>query len=275
MIGQPAKEKMRENKDSSLITYTSLAISFIAIVVITGWITGTESLLTIFPGLPTMKFNTALGFFFAGLALTFLDAFRKGFNLPVQLFSISTMLIGLLTLSQYAFGYSFGIDEFFFVDNISRAVNLPYPGRMSAATATCFLLLGTSLLIFSSSRVRLFALAQYILHLVSLISFISLMGFFYQVPSSAKLPFFSTMAIHTSITFLLISLAASLSRPHLGLVGEATLAANWHSCDSPGLFNDSFQEVRHRIRGIRHFTANNLLSGNLPGFNTENGFHSQ
>ncbi|MEQ9376745.1 MAG: PAS domain S-box protein [Imperialibacter sp.] len=210
---------MRTSKDSSFITYTSLAVNFIAILVITGWIIGFDVLLAIVPGLPTMKFNTALGFLFAGLALTFLDAFRKGFNLPVQLFSISTMLIGLLTLSQYTLGYSFGVDEFFFVDNISRAANLPYPGRMSAATATCFLLLGTSLLFFSSSRVRLFALAQYILHLVSLISFISLMGFFYQVPSSAKLPFFSTMAIHTSITFLLISLAASLSRPHLGLVG--------------------------------------------------------
>ncbi|MEQ8414357.1 MAG: PAS domain S-box protein [Imperialibacter sp.] len=209
---------MRTSKDSSFITYTSLAVNFIAILVVTGWIIGFDVLLAIVPGLPTMKFNTALGFLFAGLALTFLDTFRNGFNLPVQLFSISTLLIGLLTLSQYAFGYSLGIDEFFFVDNISRAANAPYPGRMSAATATCFLLLGTSLLIFSSSRVRLFALAQYILHLVSLLSFISLMGFFYQVPSSAKLPFFSTMAIHTSVTFLLVSLAASLNRPHLGLV---------------------------------------------------------
>ncbi|MEQ9098159.1 MAG: PAS domain S-box protein [Imperialibacter sp.] len=210
---------MRTSKDSSFITYTSLAVNFIAILVITGWITGTESLLKILPGLPTMKFNTALGFLFAGLALTFLDAFRKASNLPVQLFSIATFLIGFTSLLQYAFGYSFGIDEFFFTDSISRTLGRPYPGRMSAATATCFLLLGTSLLIFSSFRMRLFAAAQYILHLVSLLAFISLIGFLYQVPSNAKLPFFSTMAIHTSINFLLISVAASLSQPHLGLVG--------------------------------------------------------
>ncbi|MEQ8531327.1 MAG: hypothetical protein RIB86_05730, partial [Imperialibacter sp.] len=147
---------MRTSKDSSFITYTSLAVNFIAILVITGWITGTESLLKILPGLPTMKFNTALGFLFAGLALTFLDAFRKASNLPVQLFSIATFLIGFTSLLQYAFGYSFGIDEFFFTDSISRTLGRPYPGRMSAATATCFLLLGTSLLIFSSFRMRLF-----------------------------------------------------------------------------------------------------------------------
>ncbi|WP_339810422.1 PAS domain S-box protein [uncultured Imperialibacter sp.] len=209
---------MRTSKDSLFVTYTSLATNLVAILVIAGWITGAESLLTILPGLPTMKFNTAIAFLLTGLALMFLPTSPEKIRIPSQLFSAITLVIALLTLSEYTFNYSMGIDEFFFTDQISRASNSSYPGRMSAATATCFALMAASLLIFASIRGKLLEVAQYLLHVVTILASISLVAFFYNLPVNSRLSFFSSMALHTSVCFMALSFAASIRQPHLGLI---------------------------------------------------------
>jgi len=87
-----------------------------------------------------MKANSAVATMLASVALLL----RKRRVQPVL--SIAVFLIGALTLCEYAWGFNFGIDEFFFRDTNY----IFYPGRISQYTSIGYVLFGLSLLPMNS-----------------------------------------------------------------------------------------------------------------------------
>ena len=204
----------------SAYNYASRVASGIVIVVgisvLLGWLFNISQLTRILPGFATMKANAALAFLFAGLSLGLVHI--KPENRWLDLISKGaaglTALIGLLTLCQYVFGWDLGIDQLLFKDTLD--VETIYPGRMSPVAAVNLSMLGSALLLLDRSQYRwpveAFGLAAL------LTSVFALMGYGYGVPSFYDFYPYSSIAIHTALTFLFLSLGILFSHPEHGLM---------------------------------------------------------
>lgn len=198
------------------VTYISLLICSMVLV---GWILDVETLKCVMQGATAMKFNTAISFLLLNIA--FLMIFRKE-SVCQWIFGLAlvvVMSIGLTTLIQYVFGLDFGFDQLFFKDKHSVAQNLKYPGRMSPAASLCFVLLSAGLYLQGLKAKPYPSIAQYFFHLVTFTGFLALIGYIYRIPIMYKMSTISSMAIHTSVMFIMSSVAASFINPNLGLTG--------------------------------------------------------
>ncbi len=192
---------------------------FIGALVLVGWLTNSTALKSIFTGLATMKANTALAFILSGLSLLLLTGSGVG-KRPLriaQILASTSALIGLLTLSEYLFNWNLGIDQLLFKD---LAGGTSPPGRMAIATALNFLILGLALLILKSRRG--FGIAQFLTLSAAFISMIALIAYIYEVKSLYAVSPYSTMALHTSITFIVLSFSLLFLQPERGLMAIIT-----------------------------------------------------
>ena len=182
-----------------------------------GWIFHIHLLINLLPGFVSMKFNVALAFIFLGTALLITQFQFKKYTVVFIALTTIVILIGTVSLLQDLFHFNAGIDQLFIADKTSVLEKSLYPGRMAANTAFCFILFGLSLLGFCTKNRRSLSLAQYFLHLVTVISALSIVGYLYGVPLFYNFYFDRSMAVHTAILFSSLSVSASLLHPSLGI----------------------------------------------------------
>jgi signal transduction histidine kinase/ActR/RegA family two-component response regulator len=195
----------------------------VGLVVALGWIRDVPALRSFVTGFAGMKLNAALGFVLAGASLWLLS--RQGSRTraaAAQVCALIVSLIGLLTLSEYLFGWQLGIDELLLAD---RSGDSPYPGRIPLVGACNFLLLGLLLLLLDSgwgagNRRQRGWLAQWLAFALATVSFAMLLGFIYNAASLYRPANSSPVALHGVLLFLLLSPAALLARPDRGLVAR-------------------------------------------------------
>lgn len=181
-------------------------------LVVVGWIFNIVTLKSILPGMTTMKFNTALCFILAGIALSQLNVATRQARHIVQISAALLSLIALLTLSQYIFGWNLGIDQWFIADTTSSA----YPGRMSVISAVNFLLLGFSFFLFTGTHHH--AVAQSAILLAGFQALVAVSGYLYSIMSIYELGLFSAIAIHAASAFVILSFGLLMARPEYGLM---------------------------------------------------------
>ncbi|MBW4891805.1 PAS domain-containing sensor histidine kinase [Mucilaginibacter sp. HMF5004] len=208
------------NKERTVFLFVATAafVIFLGLLAILGWYLKEERLQSILPNYVAMKFNTALCFILSGISFILLIKYQS--KVVKRIFYLFIFIVGaiaLLTLAEYVFHWSAGIDQLFITDSNSYDIRVPYPGRMAISTAICFIIWAFSFWAIDSENIIRKAVAQYLLHLVALISFIAIMAYLLKVPFSADFSFFSAMAINTSVAFLTLSIVASTVNPHLGL----------------------------------------------------------
>ena len=193
----------------------------VGLLVLVGWALDIDFLKHVFPGLASMKGNTALAFILSGTALWLLQADRVGPRTrPIARACASiAALIGALTLIEYRFGWDFGIDQLLFTD-LSGTSDDSYPGRMSPASALNFFLIGCALLLLGTNRGIL--PAQYLVLGPVLVSSIALVGYAYGVESLYAIRPYTTMALHTTLTFLVLCFGILAAHPARGLMGFVT-----------------------------------------------------
>ncbi|MHC5850654.1 PAS domain S-box protein [Nostoc sp.] len=219
---------------NSLVAKVASAIAvFIGSVVLVGWWLGIEVLKRGFPGSPaTMKVNTAVCFVLCGMSLwLFLKAGEKNSKLfphfPTLLISqvcaIAVTTIAALTLCQYQFGWNLGIDELVFRDSLT-SIATSHPGRMGVNTAVNFILVSVALQILIHPKThRSYWYAQIIALIATLISFQALMGYAYKVKVLYGLaPYTTSMALHTAVLFLLLSMGILWAQAEQGLMRVVT-----------------------------------------------------
>ena len=93
---------------------------------------------------------------------------------------------------------------------------------MSPQTAICFLLLGIAFLGIRFHNKAYCSVIQFLLNLVTLISFVVILGYLFSVPELYKFTYFPSMALYTAIGFFLLSITASLLTPTVGVIGMFT-----------------------------------------------------
>lgn len=200
----------------------SLLVMAIGCLVLLGWQLDISLLKSGFPGMSsTMKPNTALCFLLAGCSLRLLQFQRSRLHYRVDRGTAGLVIaIGLLTLSQYLFGWDLGIDEWLFRDVVSSTT--PYPGRMGVNTALNFVLMGVALLLLGMYSQRYIWLAQICSTIAALISLLALFGHIFEVDILDKLVFTTTQALNTIVTFFILYGGILLLRPQEGLMQQVT-----------------------------------------------------
>ncbi|PSB39958.1 PAS domain S-box protein, partial [Chamaesiphon polymorphus] len=190
------------------------------LLVLIGWQLDIAVLKSAIPGMVSMKVNTAICFVLVGVALR-LKAHQPQSARGERIANgcaTGTIVIALLTICEYLFGWQLGIDELWFRD--LETSGTVAPGRMAIDTAVSFCLTGTALLQINSPERRLstqpphqvrvdeITIAQILAAVAGLMAVQAIVSYAYNVRPSAMM---TSMALHTTLTF------AALSAGILGL----------------------------------------------------------
>ena len=208
---------VRITKLQSLSQKIGLAVALVGVLGIVGWIFNIPIFKSILPGMPTLKANAAVCFIFAGISLRLW--YQKGSialaRRIAQGLAILVSLIALLTLIEYLLNVDLGIDQL--LVHAPVEANAPMPGRMALQTALNFLLISLVLLLLHR-RQPSYLFAQGLTCIVSLNTFLALLGYlygnaiFYKVGTLVSFPF------NAALNFLLLSLGLLLVHPDRGVV---------------------------------------------------------
>ncbi|MBU2873571.1 sensor domain-containing protein [Marinobacter salexigens] len=203
-----------------IIRWIGWLVITVAALVILSWVFDIEAGKRLLPAFQSMKFNTALCFLICGLILQRISMpVRAAGQDPVVAFlAVFILLISGMTLLEYGIGWQLGIDELVVEDPETPPEE--WPGRMSAATALCFSVIGAGwLATVLTARYAALAL-QALALLVILFSGSALIGYAFGV-HKFKLVVFSTMALHTSLLLVLCGACMLFARPDESLMRSA------------------------------------------------------
>ncbi|MEQ8910268.1 MAG: sensor histidine kinase [Vicingaceae bacterium] len=180
--------------------YLNRAILFIGFIVILAWVFEVPQITHLIPGGASMKFNTALLFVIASFSIT-LSRKKTQVRKRLHLFFISILLfVSCYSILEYAFPVLPDLDNLLIEDKLSKDNFL---GRMSIATAGCFMLFGIGNLLALRKKYERFA--HYLYIAILYVSVISAIAYILAVPLDNRPMYFKTMAIHTSILFILLA----------------------------------------------------------------------
>ncbi|WP_036137647.1 GGDEF domain-containing protein [Aerolutibacter daejeonensis] len=204
---------MAPSLGQAFVCRAGMVLVLVAVVVLLGWQFDVAVLRSVLPGANSMKPLTAVTFLLAGLALL-----NRGSRLPVP--ALGRLLSGLvagagaMSLAAYVLGFTLASDGWY-PDPEALATDR-IPGRMSAVTATGFVVLGSLGLL--PDRRPWWQLQQVLAFLVLAIAMFALASYGYQASVRETQPDFTPVAIHTALLFLVGALAWLGSQPPQGLM---------------------------------------------------------
>lgn len=202
----------------------SVVVAVAGLAVMVGWLFDIPILKSILPHYVSMKFNTALGFVFAGTALWCLLCEGKWWRELGRALAILVFALGAMSLSEYVWGWDLGIDNLF-IQEPPGAVGTAFPGRMSAVTAIAFVLTGISLLPVNTVVGWRLLTSQLLALTVVFLSLLALIGYYYSQSTFFSFGFYSSVALHTSLLFFILGLGVVGTRPHCYIMRHITSEA--------------------------------------------------
>ncbi len=192
----------------SVATAAGWILAVLALLVLAGWIFHVPALMSVMPGLASMKPMTAIAFLLTGLALIRRDHRDSPF------YALAVLTVGAVALIEYLSNSNFGIDQLLFRDPYSTI----YPGRMSQMTSVGFLIIGLALALMraESQSVRRISLA---LGLVAgALGGIAVLGYSYDTQALYRVRPYSSIAVLTAIAFVIAALGVQFANPNQGVV---------------------------------------------------------
>ncbi len=171
-------------------------------VVLLGWYAHIEVLVQVHPAFVPMQFNTALGFLLCGIGLLSLVCSRSRVGIAC---GTAAVAVGLLTLIEYIFGVSLGIDQLL-MDHYVTVKTFRYPGRMGPNTALSFVLTGAAILVASGavrSRQRLL-ISMLLGSVIAALGMVAFLGYLSGVETSYGWGRLPQMAVHTAAGFAVL-----------------------------------------------------------------------
>jgi PAS domain S-box-containing protein len=186
------------------------------LLVLAGWALETAILKTVAPGLPPMHANTALAFVLMGFAVVLLARPTKTTWVPVlrRLAALVALATGLLTLVEYAATINLAIDQL-----VVRDGSGVVPGRMAAVTALGLATSAAAFLLLDLGRAG--TLAQTLALGTGVLGVLDVAAYVSGLESSDALMGYSSVAVHTTLALLVLSVGIILARPDRGLMRMA------------------------------------------------------
>jgi PAS domain S-box-containing protein len=201
--------------------WSGLLVACMGVVVLLGWFFDNNALKSVFPGLVAMKPNTAVGLLLGGTALVLLAKARtsQATRRIVALMAVLLVVLGVLTLGEYVFGWNAGIDKLLFYDD-AVSLDSTNQGRMAPSTALAILLLGGTLLVACfrpSRRLRLPMLAA-LSATILVIGSMALLGYVAKAILHSTWWNYAGMAVHTAAGLVVLGAGIlALTRSQGGL----------------------------------------------------------
>ncbi len=188
---------------------TAIAVLLLGSVVLLGWLTGLQSLMTILPNWVAMKSNTAASFILAALSLYLMAG--SAANSPPRVWqrvaaffaALIVVDVGVMTQLEYLLHWNLGLDEILFRDAVEADLNY-FPGRMSPITATNFICVGAALVVLAINRAVF--LARALIGCVVFLTLIVVTGAAYGLQSMLASGHYTSVALHTNFGFVLLCL---------------------------------------------------------------------
>lgn len=190
-----------------------------------GWIFDIPRLIKWHSALPPIQPNTILALTLCSIAVLLT---RQGWesrqrSLLVKLFAFVVFCIGFITLVEYFFDWSSGIDRIFLINAVSTP-DQPYPGRPSPTTSANLVLMGAALFCrrFAPTWNRV---AEILVLVVAANSTVIMTGYIFRATEIYGVPYHEPaigMAAITAITFIGLAIAFFCSRPREGMMSLVT-----------------------------------------------------
>ncbi len=222
------------------------AASFVVIVIaclsLIGWVFNIGVFTR--PEWPVMAPNAALCFILCGISLWLLRkplAKRWGEEAPwwknlflalsrrrfAQLSALAAIVIALLTLAEYLFGWDPGIDGWLVGGRREFGGGDPsFPreldDRMGPSTGIDLLLIGGALLLIDFEGRDESRPGQHMAAATMILSLLALLGYIYGTPHFYEIGPWPGMALHSAVSFIALSLGVLYARPEQGLMALLT-----------------------------------------------------
>ncbi|MDH6236998.1 diguanylate cyclase [Cryobacterium sp. CG_9.6] len=189
------------------------AVGLTALLVLFGWYAGISVLTEFFPGYGSIKPTAAAAVVLISLSTLLMHGTSTRRTRLMFAFGGAAALAGALTLVEYIFGPSLGIDT------LMPGIDLRGDtARMAPTTAASLLVLGGAVLSRAGRRPGLTLGCA----LISLgLSLMALLGYLYNVSSLYTIGGATSMALPTALSLTVLSGAVLLQYPSHGLLGVA------------------------------------------------------
>jgi PAS domain S-box-containing protein len=213
---------------ASLSKGAAVLVSLFGAAMLAGWVFDIELLKWAPQSMVRMKANAAFAFLLSGFSLWFSAPGEKGSTWGKerigQALAFLVALLGLLTLSEYVFGWDLGIDQLL-AREAPGAFKTSSPGRMAPNAALNFLFLGGALLALGVGR------GEWIASILALaaaaVAMLALMGYAYGENSLTGFVSYTHIAIHTAVAFVVLAAGILFRLGDRGVTGFVM-------SDSPG-----------------------------------------
>lgn len=159
--------------------------------------------------------HTGFLFFLVGLSLWLKNQPSRRLQRLSLGLSLYVGLAGLLFVSEYLFGWNYGIDQLWFPQEIVAYTPL-YPGRPSPQSALNFVLAGLALSLMDVEIARRWHLTETIALLLASIPFLAILGYAYQLPLLYHISILKPIALNSAFNFYFLALGILFARPDRG-----------------------------------------------------------
>lgn len=213
-----------QQKLARLSVLPAILVIAIALLVLTGWSFNIEVFKRPLPHLAAMNPMSATAFIFSAVAFVFFSASMNfSFNrLAGNVLAILVLLTGLLRLIGMIWNLDTQVDTLLFNHKLQRDVFGNITNRMAPNTAASFIFTGAALLLQINASSRYQKLTQWLALIIASLGFFSLLGYLYRVREFYGVLNYMSMALHTAICFLLLSVAILMRKPADGFMKDVT-----------------------------------------------------
>ncbi len=193
---------LKPNLDNFPLAGAVMTVS-VAVIVLFGWAADITVLKSLLPSLPPMKPLTAIAFVFSGVALYLLARYERGKGQIYAAFCGTVVfLVGGLLVVEYIAGVDFHLNRF-----LVHAAD-EQSARMSLHSALNFTLLGLAIVLIAINRFG--RATRVLLALVGVITLVAMLGLLYGAKTLLGMTQNSSMALHTALIFLTLTMGLGL-----------------------------------------------------------------
>jgi PAS domain S-box-containing protein len=177
-----------------------------------GWAADVPVLRSLHPSWAAMKANTAVSVALLGTSLWLFGDTRVAWPRRVaRALAAAALAIAVLTISQDAFGWNLGLDEFL-VRDLASATRA---GRMAPNTAILVGVLGAAIALLDGRSLRGLA-PQWLALTASAVALVALCGHLYGVGAFYSVPGFESLPVFTAGCVLLLAVSVLAAQPRGG-----------------------------------------------------------
>jgi signal transduction histidine kinase len=212
----------RDLTAARLTAAAAAATLAIGLVVLGGWAGNVDAMRRFFTAGLHMLPNTAMGFVAGGASLLLQSRpeLTTGVRWKIARgLALFVLALGVLTLCERAFEWSFGIDELLFHDSLRSFPYRPY-GRMATNSTLAFILAGGALFLLDGQTERVRRMANMFATVGLSIATLALVGHLYGAHALYQMDAAAGMATGTALGFFTLHAGILCARPATSWVGR-------------------------------------------------------